>query len=116
VGIGTLHAAHECGIAVPDDLAVVGIDNTSLADVCHPGLTSVDLGSARRGRKAAQLLLARMDDPSLEPRSVRVPPMLTERRSTTLQPASAPPRTVASVPRAETAGADVRRAGKRRAR
>ncbi|WP_147916808.1 LacI family DNA-binding transcriptional regulator [Ruania zhangjianzhongii] len=82
VGIGTLHAAHESGLAVPEDVAVVGMDNTSLADVCHPGLTSVDLGSVARGRKAAQLLLARMDDPALAARAVRVPPFLQERGST----------------------------------
>lgn len=82
VGIGTLHAAHERGLAVPGDVAVVGIDNTSLAEVCHPGLTSVDLGSATRGRKAARLLLARMDEPSLPPRAVQVPPSLQERGST----------------------------------
>lgn len=82
VGIGTLHAAHERGLAVPGDVAVVGMDNTSLAEVCHPGLTSVDLGSATRGRKAARLLLARMDEPSLPPRAVQVPPSLQERGST----------------------------------
>lgn len=82
VAIGTLHAAHERGFGVPEDVAVVGMDNTSLADVCHPGLTSVDLGSAARGRKAAQLLLARMDDPAQPARAVRVPPSLQQRGST----------------------------------
>ncbi|UFU01889.1 LacI family transcriptional regulator [Ruania suaedae] len=89
VGIGIMHAAAERGLTVPGDLAVVGIDNTSLTEVSNPGLTSVDLGSARRGRKAAQLLLARMEDPELAPRAVRVPPSLQVRGSTTAQPASA---------------------------
>ncbi|WP_163544063.1 LacI family DNA-binding transcriptional regulator [Occultella kanbiaonis] len=83
VGIGTLHAAHECGVVVPDELSVIGIDNTALADVCHPGLTSVDLGSTRRGQKAARLLLARMEDGELPTRAVRVAPSLQERGSTT---------------------------------
>ncbi|SEE21743.1 LacI family DNA-binding transcriptional regulator [Ruania alba] len=85
VGIGVMHAAAEHGISVPEDLAVIGIDNTALTEVSHPGLTSVDLGSARRGRKAAQLLLARMDDPELPTRAVRVPPSLQVRGSTTAQ-------------------------------
>ena len=88
VGIGIMHAAATRGISVPQDLAVVGIDNTSLTEVSHPGLTSVDLGSTRRGRKAAQLLLARMEDPELAPRAVRVPPSLRVRGSTTAQPTS----------------------------
>lgn len=105
VGIGILHAARDHDIAIPADLAVVGIDNTALADVCHPGLTSVDLGSAQRGRKAAQLLLARMDDPGLAPRAVRVPPSLQERGSSTAQLASPARRTTAQRNQASASGA-----------
>ncbi|TDE99131.1 LacI family transcriptional regulator [Occultella glacieicola] len=98
VGIGILHAAHERGIAVPDELAVIGIDNTTLADVCHPGLTSVDLGAARRGHKAARLILARMEDGDLPPRAVRVAPSLHERGSTAALAGAARPGGPAAVP------------------
>ena len=47
----------DAGLAVPDDVAVVGMDNTSLCDVTWPPLTSVDLGSAERARLAAELLV-----------------------------------------------------------
>ncbi|UFU07937.1 LacI family DNA-binding transcriptional regulator [Ruania halotolerans] len=106
VGIGVMHAAAEHGLTVPEDLAVIGIDNTTLADVCHPGLTSVDLGSARRGRKAAQMLLARMDDAGLEPRAVRVPPSLHLRGSTHALPSArkAPPTAEPRTARNRTTG------------
>lgn len=51
MAFGVLHATHEMGLRVPEDLAVVGFDNTFFADYTEPPLTSVappfyDLGKA----------------------------------------------------------------------
>ncbi len=81
IGIGALHAADDLGIRVPDDIAVTGVDDTELALVSRPGLTSVDLGSAERGRLAAQLLVARLADPDRPAHSVTVAPALRVRGS-----------------------------------
>lgn len=82
IGIGALHAAGDVGLRVPDELAVSGVDDTELARVTRPGLTSVALGSAERGRAAAELLLARLADPARECTSVTVAPRLVVRGST----------------------------------
>lgn len=51
-----LTAALDAGLRVPDDLAIVGYDNTELAAVVRPGLTSVDQPRRAMGRAAmAQL-------------------------------------------------------------
>jgi LacI family transcriptional regulator len=62
LAFGVMRVAHSRGIRVPDQLAVVGIDDTDLAAVVSPGLTSVNLGSGERGAAAARLLLARIAD------------------------------------------------------
>ena len=82
LAIGVLHAAHDLGVAVPEELAVVGMDDTELAQVFQPTLTSVNLGSSERGTRAAELLLARLRDPGREATTVVVPPELKVRRST----------------------------------
>jgi LacI family transcriptional regulator len=46
---------HAAGLRVPDDVAMVGIDNTELAELATPTLTSVSLGSEERGRIAAAI-------------------------------------------------------------
>ncbi|WP_241980391.1 LacI family DNA-binding transcriptional regulator [Cryobacterium sp. Hh11] len=69
------------GLRVPQDIALVGMDNTSIAELANPALTSVDLGSTKRARKAAKLLLARIADPSLPVHSVVVAPALVIRES-----------------------------------
>jgi LacI family transcriptional regulator len=81
-GIGVLRAAEDLGLSVPQDLAVTGIDDTELAAVVRPGLTSVDMGAAERGRVAAELLLERIADPDRAFSTVAVAPRLVVRGST----------------------------------
>ena len=82
IAAGVYHAAAERGLRVPDDLAVVGMDDSALAQQLLPNLTSVDLGSAERGRRAAELLLARLRDPQRTAQHVVVQPSLVTRKST----------------------------------
>lgn len=81
IGIGALRAAEDLGLAVPADLAITGIDDTELAAVVRPGLTSVDLGAEERGRVAAELLLARILEPGRATHTVAVAPSLVIRGS-----------------------------------
>ncbi|QMU97040.1 LacI family transcriptional regulator [Microbacterium esteraromaticum] len=82
IGVGVLRAAEDLGLSVPGDLAVTGIDDTELAAVMRPGLTSVDMGAAERGRVAAELLLARIADAERPTQTVAVAPRLVVRGST----------------------------------
>lgn len=59
LALGALDACHEQGVVVPDELALVGVDNSRDAEACHPRLTSLDLCFAERGQLAAELLLDR---------------------------------------------------------
>jgi LacI family transcriptional regulator, galactose operon repressor len=78
---GALAALHTAGLAVPGDIALVGMDDSPLCEVTWPPLASVDLGSAERARIAAELLLERIENPELEPRLVGVEPRLVVRAS-----------------------------------
>ncbi|MGS2618868.1 LacI family DNA-binding transcriptional regulator [Micromonospora sp. LZ34] len=81
IAVGALHALLAAGHRVPEDVAVVGMDDTELAQMMFPQLSSVSLGSAERGRRAAELLLTRIADPALPPRREQVPPSLAVRAS-----------------------------------
>jgi LacI family transcriptional regulator len=82
IALGALDVLRAEGLKVPDDMAVVGTDDTDLAPVAWPPLTSVALGSAERGRRAAELMLDRLADGGAEPRVVTVEPRLVVRGST----------------------------------
>lgn len=86
LALGAMRALRDKGIDVPGDVAVTGMDDTDLARMSTPALTSVSLGSEQRGRLAAHMLLDRLADPSLSPRRAVVQPRLSARRSTEAGP------------------------------
>lgn len=81
LAIGAIRAASERGLSVPEDLAVTGMDDTELGRVFQPSLTSVSLGSGRRGRVAAELMLGLLDDDAEQGQFVLVGPELMVRES-----------------------------------
>jgi LacI family transcriptional regulator len=59
MAIGALDVAHELGLEVPGDLAVVGFDDVDAATFITPRLTTVRNPSYEAGRTAGDLLLSR---------------------------------------------------------
>jgi LacI family transcriptional regulator len=80
---GAMDALHTLGRDVPREVAVVGMDDTDLARLTWPSLTSVDLASAERARVAAELLFKRIEDPDRAHSTVRVEARLVPRGSST---------------------------------
>lgn len=81
LAFAAIRALREQGLDVPGDVAVAGIDNTDLAEMHLPSLTSLSLESGPRGQLAARMLLDRIADPDLPPRREKVLPRLVARES-----------------------------------
>jgi DNA-binding LacI/PurR family transcriptional regulator len=62
LAIRILRAAHESGVTVPQDLAVIGFDDIDMAE--QIGLTTISQSLHESGRLAVELLLARLNDPT----------------------------------------------------
>lgn len=60
--IGVLSAARREGMAVPEELAVVGFDDVALASYVSPSLTTVAQPLERMGRQAWQMVLDLLED------------------------------------------------------
>ncbi|WP_066514536.1 LacI family DNA-binding transcriptional regulator [Curtobacterium ammoniigenes] len=83
VARGVLDHLRERGIQVPDDIAVLGVDNWDLmVEASRPTLTSVDLNLRKIGELAASRLLAAARGEPLEPRIEYVRPFIATRQST----------------------------------
>ena len=67
---------------MPDDVAVIGFDDSSAGAGRRPPLTTVRQPLEDMAAEAAQLLLARVDDPALRVTSVIFEPTLIVRDST----------------------------------
>ena len=79
---GLMKYCFEVGIEIPTDIGIVGIDNTDLASLLRPTLTSIDLHAEQRGSIAAELMLNRLSDPSRPAQKIVVEPTLVIREST----------------------------------
>ena len=64
MAVGALSALREAGIAVPSGVAVVGFDDIPVARFLNPPLTSVRVGIATLGERAAALLLVALAERS----------------------------------------------------
>ncbi len=82
LAVAALKELAAAGARVPEDVAVVGMDDTDAAELATPSLTSVDLGSAKRAAAAAKLLIRRIADPAAPVRTLVIPPSLSVREST----------------------------------
>ncbi|MDQ1725720.1 MAG: hypothetical protein QOG52_2748, partial [Frankiaceae bacterium] len=78
---GALPVLRESGRQVPDDVAVVGFDDSSAAKACRPQLTTVREPVEDMAAEMATLLLRQINNPEAEPLSVGYQPTLVIRQS-----------------------------------
>jgi LacI family transcriptional regulator len=83
MAVGVYKAARDAGVSIPEDLSVIGYDDSPMSERIWPTLTSVRLPIEHMGRIATQLLVSNHDRMSMEPpQAVSVMPSLVVREST----------------------------------
>ncbi len=82
VAAGAIRAFTEAGFVIPDDVAVIGNDNTVLAPRFMPSLTSISQRLNETGLKASELLLTRLEKHVSQPDDQIIIPELIIREST----------------------------------
>lgn len=79
VAVGAMRALHERGLRVPDDVAIVGYDDSEAARLAHPQLTTIRQDTILAGNLLVSKLLRMME--GYQVRSERLPTELVIRES-----------------------------------
>ena len=82
VAMDLVKALNELGYSVPDDIWVCGFDDSQEASYFAPRLTSIHIHGQIMGYTAANLLMTRIEEPSLNYRTVYTETNLVLREST----------------------------------
>jgi LacI family transcriptional regulator len=93
MAVGVLRAVRARGLRVPEDLSVVGFDDSDHASAVTPALTTVRQPLAEMGRMAVSLLLRLLENRRVEALRIELETRLVVRDST------AAPRTTRNLPR-----------------
>jgi DNA-binding LacI/PurR family transcriptional regulator len=81
VAISIQRALWELGIAIPDDVSVIGYDDIAWAGLIIPALTTLRIPLAEMARAAIELVMGRIDTPRRRSRYLRFPVSIIERES-----------------------------------
>jgi LacI family transcriptional regulator len=88
---GAYKAIHEGNLRIPEDISIVGFNDTEAATL-NPPLTSVKVFTEQVGKQMAELVLKKIGQPDAGPKVITIPTQLVRRESCRL------------LVRAETAG------------
>ena len=77
IAIAALQSFEQEGLHIPDDLSVVSFDNSNLAKIAHPMLTSITHPGSDLGRLATESLLGIIQNPHYEIKHIFDPKLVT---------------------------------------
>jgi LacI family transcriptional regulator len=86
LAIGALQAAKELGLKVPEQLSIIGFDNTILTEVTEPALTTIAQPIELMGRLTIELVIAMLGKEEPAAKRTVLQPKLVIRKSTAQAP------------------------------
>lgn len=81
MAVGVIRAGRDLGLRIPEDLAVIGVDDMPLASYFDPPLTTMRQDLPAIGQQAARLLIETVDQPAAPVQHLLVPAQLIVRSS-----------------------------------
>ncbi len=66
MALGAMHALRERGLRIPDDVSIVGFDNTEFAMYLEPPLTTINFNFAKQDEMAVRYLVDLIANPDME--------------------------------------------------
>lgn len=68
--VAAIKAAKRIGIKIPNDLGIIGFDNTDISIMCEPALTTVKQPQFQLGFLACEMLIEQIRDENIAPKQI----------------------------------------------
>lgn len=82
IAVGAMKAALRMGLCIPEDLAIVGFDDSQISCLVEPELTTIRVDKYAMGRIAAEQLIAQIEGKIPEKQVIQTPVELVVRQTT----------------------------------
>jgi len=82
MAIGAMKELRRRGRRIPEDVAIMGVDNLEVTEMLDPPLTTIEVHNNDLGIESAEILLRRIAHNDAIPEQVKLQPKLIERAST----------------------------------
>lgn len=83
IAVGVIQEAKEMGLKIPDDLSIVGFDNTILATTTVPGLTTIAQPITEMGKRVVDVIIREIKEKNQTKERILFKPELIIRGTTT---------------------------------
>ena len=81
VAVALMNTAKQLGINVPTQMGFVGFDDTPIAEMAEPQLTTIKTNIVQMGKMAAEIILQKLKNPNLQPCTKILLPSFVARKS-----------------------------------
>ena len=81
MALGAIRQIRDCGLQVPDDIGVIGFDDSEYGWFSNPSLTTVHVPLDEIGRESAAALITKIEHGVLEKKRILLECTLVERES-----------------------------------
>jgi DNA-binding LacI/PurR family transcriptional regulator len=81
MALGAMEAAHSCGVKVPEELSILGVDDIVVAAHVTPALTTIAISKQQLAQAAANAVLEQLWHPGVIPPAVWISPEMRLRKS-----------------------------------
>jgi len=85
LAFGAMRAVFDAGLRVPEDVAVIGIDDVDEGRYSRPSLSTISLDTQFIARESVRRIIDRIEDPALPATEIVAPHKLVARESTAVE-------------------------------
>lgn len=85
ISVGVLRAIREKGLKIPNDIGLISFDNSQIATMVYPTITTINVDVLEMGIQSAKLLFSKIENPKMRNQELLISTNIEERDTTFLK-------------------------------